>query len=234
MTDILKSIRDIAFLFAIYLYFAGWTYRWYYLDYFGLSLTQADMEFYYFFVYAFDVLIAGLRSWMTWALLACVLIAWKWGSIRKGLNRKPRTGALLPEKTDQVLLPEKTDAGSFYRTGWVVLLVVLFPFLFYLSKTSAWNDAQRQATPATSDLRQVQLVFTTEFLQSLSAADTGVNSPSANMKDFLQFNRAGQLRLLLAAKDDVYLLYRQGSEGSVPVVYDLSRDNIMWMAFLGH
>jgi hypothetical protein len=200
MTDILKSIRDIAFLFAIYLYFAGWTYRWYYLDYFGLSLSQADMEFYYFFVYAFDVLLAGLRFWMTWALLACVLINWRWGS----------------------------------KTGWVILMIVLFPYLFYLAKTSAWNDAKRQAAPATSDLRQVQLVFTDDFLQSVKEADTGVNSPSANMKDFLQFNSAGQLRLLLAGKDDLYLLYRQGSESSVPVIYDLSRDDIKWMAFLGH
>jgi hypothetical protein len=212
MTDILKSIRDIAFLFAIYLYFAGWTYRWYYLDYFGLSLTQADMEFYYFFVYAFDVLIAGLKSWVTWVLLAGVLVAWRRGRV----------------------LPEKKDAGAFYKTGWVILLIVLFPFLFYLAKKSAWTDAQRQATPATSDLRQVQLLFTDEFLQSAGAADTGVSSPSSNIRDFLQFNRTGQLRLLLAGKDEIYLLYKQQNAGSEPVIYDLSKDDIRWMTFLGH
>jgi hypothetical protein len=233
MTDILKSIRDIAFLFAIYLYFAGWTYRWYYLDYFGLSLTQADMEFYYFFVYAFDVLLAGLRFWMTWAFVACVLATWGWGSRRRPKSGKPQVGAI-PEGKAAFLSPEKTGVVQFYKTGWVILMIVLFPFLFYLAKTSAWKEAERQATPATSDLRQVQLVFTDDFMKSVSAADTGVNSPSTNMNDFLQFNRSGQLRLLLAAKDDLYLLYRQGPESSIPVIYDLSKDDIKWMAFLGH
>jgi hypothetical protein len=208
MTDILKSIRDITFLFAIYLYFAGWTYRWYYLDFFGLSLTQSDTGFYYFFVYSFNVLVAALKAWQTWVLLAGILIAWKWSGIHRG--------------------------KTYYKMAWVILLIILLPFLFYIAKTSAWQDAQRQAAPATSDLRPVQLVLADDFLHSVSSLDTGTNSPSVNMNEFLQLNRTGKLRLLLASKDEVFLLYQQPSAGSVPVIYDLSKDDVRWMALLGH
>nr|WP_294941919.1 hypothetical protein [uncultured Mucilaginibacter sp.] len=54
--DFLKNARDIAFIFAVYLYFAGWIYIYSYYNFFGISIRQADMEFYYFLVYSANVL----------------------------------------------------------------------------------------------------------------------------------------------------------------------------------
>jgi hypothetical protein len=54
--DLLKSARDIAFILAIYLYFAGWVYLYTYFSFFGLSVGQQDTEFYTFIIYSVNVL----------------------------------------------------------------------------------------------------------------------------------------------------------------------------------
>jgi hypothetical protein len=61
--DFLKTVRDITFIIAIYLYFAGWIYIYRYFDFFGLSIRQVDMDFYYFIVYSLNVLVYLIKHW---------------------------------------------------------------------------------------------------------------------------------------------------------------------------
>jgi len=55
-SEFIKSIRDTAFLIAVYLYFAGWIYIYTYFGFFGISLGQADIEFYSFLIYSVNVM----------------------------------------------------------------------------------------------------------------------------------------------------------------------------------
>jgi hypothetical protein len=71
--EFLKSARDVAFIIAIYLYFAGWIYIYTYFNFFGVSMRETDMEFYYFLVYSVNVmsyLIVG-----HWFITSCIIIA---------------------------------------------------------------------------------------------------------------------------------------------------------------
>ncbi|TFF37087.1 hypothetical protein [Mucilaginibacter psychrotolerans] len=55
-TSFFKNAKDISFVLAIYLYFSGWVYIYTYFNFFGISIRQADMEFYYFLIYSVNVL----------------------------------------------------------------------------------------------------------------------------------------------------------------------------------
>jgi hypothetical protein len=72
--DFLKFTRDLAAIIAIYLYFAGWLYIYYYYNRFGLSIKQLDIDFYSFIVYSLNVILYLLHYWYFTALAITVSI----------------------------------------------------------------------------------------------------------------------------------------------------------------
>jgi hypothetical protein len=54
-TKVLSSCRDVAVLAAIYLYFAGFTYKYYFFDSFHIKSVVNDVPAYVAFVYAYPV-----------------------------------------------------------------------------------------------------------------------------------------------------------------------------------
>jgi hypothetical protein len=82
-SSFLKSARDVAFIIAIYLYFAGWVYIYTYFSAFGISIGQAGLEFYYFIVYSVNVIsFLLLDHWIITlcATIVCVILIYqiKW------------------------------------------------------------------------------------------------------------------------------------------------------------
>ncbi|QEM07201.1 hypothetical protein DIU31_028255 [Mucilaginibacter rubeus] len=84
-SSFLKSARDIAFIIAIYLYFAGWVYIYTYFSAFGISIGQAGLEFYYFIVYSVNVISFLVIDHWFYSLLATMIfiiliykIKWSW------------------------------------------------------------------------------------------------------------------------------------------------------------
>jgi hypothetical protein len=56
LLSLLSILKDLTFLMAIYLYFMGWIYAYYFFQHFGISLVSVDIPFYYFFVYSYTVI----------------------------------------------------------------------------------------------------------------------------------------------------------------------------------
>lgn len=84
-SSFLNSARDIAFIIAIYLYFAGWVYIYTYFSAFGISIGQAGLEFYYFIVYSVNVISFLVIDHWFYTLLATMIfiiliykIKWSW------------------------------------------------------------------------------------------------------------------------------------------------------------
>lgn len=61
------TLRDLVLIIGVYLYFIGWTYSYYLLKHFGISLSSLDIQFYYFFVYSYAV-IMNLTMLIIWAV----------------------------------------------------------------------------------------------------------------------------------------------------------------------
>jgi hypothetical protein len=53
--NIFSTLRNLVFLLAIYSYFTGWLYAFYFYSQFGISLNSLDTPFYAFFVYSYTV-----------------------------------------------------------------------------------------------------------------------------------------------------------------------------------
>jgi hypothetical protein len=57
-------------LLAVYPYFAGWVYIYYYYDHFGISLNSLDIPVYHFFVYSQS----PLKTWLGISLLCGIVL----------------------------------------------------------------------------------------------------------------------------------------------------------------
>jgi hypothetical protein len=58
--DLVVIIRNNILIFAIYLYFAGWTFAYKYYADLGIQITSLDVPVYYFFIYSFSALKYGV------------------------------------------------------------------------------------------------------------------------------------------------------------------------------
>lgn len=67
--DLASIWKIVVPILAIYLYFAGWVYAYYYFQHFGISLISVDIPLYYFFVYSYS----ALDKWI-YVLLSLILL----------------------------------------------------------------------------------------------------------------------------------------------------------------
>jgi hypothetical protein len=53
--ELFSVLKNVVFIFALYLYFAGWLHAYYFFQQFGISLSSVDIPVYYFFIYSYSV-----------------------------------------------------------------------------------------------------------------------------------------------------------------------------------
>ena len=63
--EVFSTLRNLLLLVAIYLYFIGWIYVYYYYNHFGISLFSLNIPVYYFFAYSNSV----VGNWTTTLIL---------------------------------------------------------------------------------------------------------------------------------------------------------------------
>ena len=77
MSDLLSTIRNTSLVISVYLYFVGWLYAYYLFLEFGVSLHTVEIPVYYFFVYAYSVLLQariGFRLVLVTILLIVIFV----------------------------------------------------------------------------------------------------------------------------------------------------------------
>ena len=52
--DLPSILRNLVFFIAVYLYFIGWIYEFYYYRNFGIPLSALDIPVYYFFIFSYS------------------------------------------------------------------------------------------------------------------------------------------------------------------------------------
>jgi Ca2+/Na+ antiporter len=63
-------IGQIFFILAVYLYFVGWVFNYYYLTHFSIPFIASDIPFYYFFIYSYSV----MSDWYTLIIMIASII----------------------------------------------------------------------------------------------------------------------------------------------------------------
>ena len=120
---LLTALKEVTFFVAIYLYFMGFIYIYYFYDSFGIPLRSIDTPIYYFFVYSYNV-ITGVQD-----------VSWT-----EVVKHKPlwTTVVLIILACGVFALLRR---NQFKRAGLFAGLILLFPFIFYLSRETAKSDA---------------------------------------------------------------------------------------------
>src|ERR1700722_16567066 len=78
----LSFVRNIVFVFALYLYFAGWLHAYYFFLRFGISLNAVDIPAYYFFIYSYSVFGTGWGLLIFFLIIVFLVLGLKWEAKR--------------------------------------------------------------------------------------------------------------------------------------------------------
>lgn len=135
----LSSLKEVTFFVAVYLYFAGFVYIYYFYDNFGIPLRVVDTPIYYYFVFSYNISWnLGRIRWAdllmhqsTWASLIVILI---FSTTLMVLRRDRRKSILL-----------------------FACLTILFPLLSALALEAANIEAKRLRLGETA--KEITFVF---------------------------------------------------------------------------
>ena len=206
--DFLKTVRDITFILATYLYFAGWIYIYRYFDFFGLSIRQVDMDFYYFIVYSLNVLVYLIKHWFITGpalILAVALIRY--------VKRRETPYIICVALFGGLYFASLNAAENAAETDMLYNGSGLKNISFVLKKeaTEAKADKYRLPTDTT----------------------TIPGAPEMISKEITMANDSSGLRLIIATKEDYFVLKADTAAtdlksvlGCPVTVYGIKKENV--------
>jgi hypothetical protein len=210
--EFLKSARDVAFIIAVYLYFAGWIFIYTYFNFFGVSMRETDMEFYYFLVYSVNVMSYLIVS--HWFITSAVIIAsiaivhW----IRHTWVIYVNCAVLFGLLYYSSILSATADA----KTDYVYKTSQLLKIKFVLKDEKEPAEALPAAAPKDqNDTAKVKKRKQEDITQ-----------------EFKTYNDQKKLRLLLSSKDEYLVLVADSTvtpdntDSKIKVVFTIKKENV--------
>jgi len=101
-SKILAIVRDAVFIAAIYLYFTGFTYRYYYYDHFGLRNLISEPTPFSAFVLSYGVI---AKHWLVIVSVAIMFVAVFTAARRRGPRAQRRIAGIIAIVTALALFP---------------------------------------------------------------------------------------------------------------------------------
>lgn len=207
--DLLKSVKDLTLLIAVFLYFAGWIYVYSFFSYFGVSIHDIDQEFYSFLIYSVNVIIYLCEVHIFYFLLSLATL----GAIGWISSKRPIIFYL-------IFLPgllALTYLTSFYagrgraRQARISDESNLVPIFFEFSEKFDSKNQPQQIVSVNSS-RETKKGKGDTTAQKLTNATLSLEIKNANADT--------SLRLLAVGKEEYFVLIDNGleakDEGNVP------------------
>ena len=130
-------IRDVAFIIAVYLFFTGFVYRYYYLTSFGISPKLDDSALYSVLIFAYTVFTdAVVRNplavwWVALPILSVILVILIADARRRHADRNYR---LFRRRV-------ALELGRWSLPAIVAVSILLVPLLFNAARDAAQTEA---------------------------------------------------------------------------------------------
>lgn len=144
-----SSLKEIAFFIAIYLYFIGFTYVYYYYEEFGISLRALETPVYFYFVFSYNVL-QNLTS-VRWSNVVLAPTIW--------------VGVLALYLL--FLVSMTVGWRRFRRVLIILLLVALFPFFAAVASQTAKVEA-RKTRSGSQGVKEITFLLKTDSADLLA------------------------------------------------------------------
>ena len=213
----LTALKEVTFFVAIYLYFTGFIYSYFFYEHFGIPLRVVDVPVYYIFVHSYNLI------WNLWEIRWTALIA-----------KESLWGWLILSYFVLLLASIRKWTRHFL---YIVLLLLLFPFLYSLARETALIEAGKIRRGEA--VKQVTLVFKADAeikkLKELSAASpqpspTPTPADIDSLKLFTQTNERTRLQIQAGRELPKLYLVTETSES----FYVLYQPRLQGRVFAGH
>ena len=205
--EILKSLRDVSFLIGIYLLFSGWVYIYYFLDFFGISIRDADVDYSQFVIYSYQAMAFYTNTVSFWLALTAISAFLIWLTFT---NRK------FGKRSKLVLV--------------IFVLGVSFPIIFTMSKYAGMKTADKQLRG--HKFKTVKFIFKEDFVKPDSnMIKTGGHSyirNNAEKNGIININEKKEFTMIMSNKEKYFVIYTKDTllPDDIPLVYSIKKDDI--------
>jgi len=206
--EFLKNARDIAFLFAVFLYYMGWVYIYTYLNCFGLSIKAVDVDVYNLLIYSTNVFIYLYYNQKI--LIIAILVVF-------------------------ILIRFSTKLMTIMTALYPLIIVALFPLAFLYSKKAAEQSANAVLISPAKELKGISFIFKEIKLESARVKSIKEDSVKTTLEAYynnekinvLNQNKNEAFRLLVANKEEYYVLQvTENYNKDLPLIYVIKKDMI--------
>jgi hypothetical protein len=188
---LLGKVRDVAFIAAVYVFLSGFTYRHYYLHYYGITTPFDTSEIAGTMVYAYSAFDFAMRR-----LIIVLLIALVGFFVVKRFWSKLPYSSVIEQKVDAF---RKSTTPSRSVSIWAVAALVSFPIVAHISATAGESDAEYvRKHPHGVD-----------FHATVRISDAASQKYDAAVRSVLE---SGNLRIIAESADTFFLLEQNGTQ----------------------
>lgn len=187
-------LKNMALASGIYLFYSGWVYLYFFLKEFGISIHNVDIQFASYYIYGYLVF---SDPWNFLALLAGVVVLSALYYFRERLGRA-YTGLL------------------------IVILLLIFPLLFRLSRSKGLENARMPFTRGAKADKAVPVYFNFKktTLDDMERPGTGASDRVSktdvrHSRILRERNTNGQLFLLFESETAYYVYANPNTDGTV-------------------
>lgn len=232
MGEILKVIRDLTIIIAIYLYFIAWVYVHFYYQQFGISTNAVKIDYNSYLMYSYNVLTSStFISWLNWfclIVLLFLLVKWMFAKI---IFLK-RSGEFF---SGNILAAYIKKLNHQYILFFVILSGFIFPQLFKISRQVAINQYKEDRLN-THNLKTIQFIFRkdADLMSPAVILDSSLPHDHIFYNDISIIKNDGQQLLrLLGESDNYYIVLQQRpfntAVGALPTgyVYFIDKKDIL-------
>jgi hypothetical protein len=181
----LSTVRDLLIVIAIYLYFIAWIYLHTYYSHFGVATESLRLDYSSYLIFSYNVLLS--KYFLTLVIISGAVVT---------------AGFILTRfLLRSASFHKKRQYKKILNSLLMLLMVVLFPVLYRMAKSSAIDDYARDRTSIGSRRR-------IEFFFRPDAALHNTPDSSSYHIQFLLRDRGRTLRLL-GETDEHYIVLHQ-------------------------
>ncbi len=211
MGDVLKIIRDLTIIIAIYLYFIAWVYVHFYYQQFGISSSDVNIDLNSYLMYSYNVVTSSLFIKNIEALFFIIFLLLILYIITKVAIKKYY-------QTPKTLKIKETAFAYIHQYqklfAWLLFFAVsaiVFKPLFQISRQVAIDNYQQDRSN-THNLKTIQFIFRKDadilspavVLDSIPLLPNNFSSDIKTIKNDQQ-----QLLRFLGESNDYYIVLQQ-------------------------
>jgi hypothetical protein len=210
----------IATLPAVFLYFVGWGYLYFYFDAFGINISEINLDTSTVLIYAFSPISIAAKSYRIWlgpTIFAFAAAVVCFTALSKIMSRNARIRARLVYR--------RLTTGTALTTKLAVAMLLLIVVFMFFIPVLRWAAAQQRSRIWAGQAETIVPFLTEKTKSEEKAGPRLLTDPMSQIREsYIQCSAQEALLLIFADDKAYYVLCRSVESSNEGIVFEVRRE----------